>query len=89
MIVPVGSKHADYAVALKTKMNLAKIEVDVNLDEGQTFNKKVRNAQLEQFNFILVVGDKEMESNTVNVRTRDNIVSFGNPLCVCVLSVVI
>jgi len=74
MIVPVGSKHADYAVALKTKMNLAKIEVDVNLDEGQTFNKKVRNAQLEQFNFILVVGDKEMESNTVNVRTRDNIV---------------
>ena len=41
-----------------------------------TMNKQVRNAQLAQFNFILVIGAKEMQNGTVNVRTRDNAVSF-------------
>lgn len=35
-------------------------------------NKQVRNAQLAQFNFILVVGQKEKDNGSVNVRTRDN-----------------
>uniref|UniRef100_A0A4W4E5F6 threonine--tRNA ligase n=1 Tax=Electrophorus electricus TaxID=8005 RepID=A0A4W4E5F6_ELEEL len=35
-------------------------------------NKKIRNAQLAQYNFILVVGEKEKMTNSVNVRTRDN-----------------
>uniref|UniRef100_A0A8C7XZB7 threonine--tRNA ligase n=1 Tax=Oryzias sinensis TaxID=183150 RepID=A0A8C7XZB7_9TELE len=45
---------------------------DVDLDPSCTLNKKIRNAQLSQYNFILVVGEKEKTSNTVNVRTRDN-----------------
>uniref|UniRef100_A0A672ZDZ1 threonine--tRNA ligase n=1 Tax=Sphaeramia orbicularis TaxID=375764 RepID=A0A672ZDZ1_9TELE len=44
----------------------------VDVDAGCTLNKKIRNAQLSQYNFILVVGEKEKTSNTVNVRTRDN-----------------
>jgi hypothetical protein len=32
----------------------------------------VRNAQLDNYNFILVIGEKEQQKNTVNVRTRDN-----------------
>ncbi|KOB73912.1 Uncharacterized protein OBRU01_07380, partial [Operophtera brumata] len=44
----------------------------VDTDAGDTLNKKVRNAQLAQFNYILVVGDREKNSGTVNVRTRDN-----------------
>ena len=35
-------------------------------------NKKVRNAQLEQWNYILVAGESEMKNGTVNVRTRAN-----------------
>lgn len=35
-------------------------------------NKKVRNAQLDNYNFILVIGEKEAQQGTVNVRTRDN-----------------
>eukprot|EP00069_Balaena_mysticetus_P001623 bmy_15462T0 len=34
--------------------------------------QKIRNAQLDQYNFILVVGEKEKTNNAVNVRTRDN-----------------
>uniref|UniRef100_A0A2K5C927 threonine--tRNA ligase n=1 Tax=Aotus nancymaae TaxID=37293 RepID=A0A2K5C927_AOTNA len=45
---------------------------DVDLDHSCTLNKKIRNAQLAQYNFILVVGEKEKINNAVNVRTRDN-----------------
>ena len=34
-------------------------------------NKKVRNAQIKQFNYILVVGDDEMDAQLVDVRSRE------------------
>ncbi|KAJ8326974.1 hypothetical protein O5D80_004399 [Batrachochytrium dendrobatidis] len=43
------------------------IEVD---DSDHLLSKRVREAQLLQFNYILVVGDKEQETGTVNVRSR-------------------
>lgn len=61
-----------YAIELRDKLHDEGFHVDVELDPGLTINKKVRNAQLAQYNFILVVGDKEKENRTVNVRTRDN-----------------
>jgi len=45
---------------------------EADTDDGNTMNKKVRNAQLAQYNFIFVVGEKESSNRTVNVRTRDN-----------------
>ena len=53
------------------RLKLAGLQCETELDPGQTLNK-VRNAQLAQFNFILVVGEKEAANETVNVRTRDN-----------------
>ena len=41
---------------------------------------KVREAQLAQYNYILVVGQQEMDAGTVNVRTRDNEVQGTVPL---------
>ena len=44
----------------------------VDLDQsGGTLNKMVRDAQVAQYNFILVIGEKEKERGTVNVRTRE------------------
>ncbi|RMX43801.1 hypothetical protein pdam_00017062 [Pocillopora damicornis] len=57
---------------VKTTVFSAGYQADVDLDHGTTLNKKIRNAQLAQYNFIFVVGEKEENSNTVNVRTRDN-----------------
>ena len=48
------------------------VEVDTS---GSTMQKKVREGQLAQFNFILVVGEKEMANGTVNVRLRNNSVA--------------
>lgn len=45
----------------------------VDLDDSNTnIKKKVKNAQLAQYNFMLVVGQKEQEHKTVNIRTRAN-----------------
>jgi len=63
---------ADYAVKVKKEIFEAGFEVETELDPSLTINKKVRNAQLAKYNFILVVGEKEKENGTVNVRTRDN-----------------
>ncbi|CAO3570417.1 unnamed protein product [Mortierella alpina] len=44
----------------------------VDMDQsGGTLNKMVRDAQVAQYNFILVTGEKEKERGTVNVRTRE------------------
>ncbi|CAJ1069164.1 threonine--tRNA ligase 1%2C cytoplasmic [Xyrichtys novacula] len=72
MVVPVGVAHEEYAQKVKQGFHDSGFMADVDLDPGCTLNKKIRNAQLAQYNFILVVGEKEMTSNTVNVRTRDN-----------------
>lgn len=45
--------------------------VDHDLSD-KTIQKKVREAQIAQYNYILVVGDGEVSAQTVNVRTRDN-----------------
>ncbi|XP_006875437.1 PREDICTED: threonine--tRNA ligase, cytoplasmic-like isoform X1 [Chrysochloris asiatica] len=72
MVVPVGPTCDEYAQKVRQQFHDAKFMTDVDLDPGCTLNKKIRNAQLAQYNFILVVGEKEKSSGTVNIRTRDN-----------------
>ncbi|XP_075537426.1 threonine--tRNA ligase isoform X1 [Dermacentor variabilis] len=71
-LVPVGSAYDEYALQVRDQLREAGFRCDADLDPGCTLNKKIRNAQLDQYNFILVVGEKEKTSGTVNVRTRDN-----------------
>ncbi len=70
-VIPVAEPFVDYARSIGAKYQKGGIRVEV--DESQeTLNKKIRNAELDKINYILVVGGKEKENNTVNVRTRDN-----------------
>lgn len=43
-------------------------------DSSKTLQKKIRENQLAQYNYILVVGKDEIENKSVNIRTRDNVV---------------
>lgn len=74
MVVPVGPAYDEYARHVRDEMHNAGFMAEADLDAGDTMNKKIRNAQLAQFNYILVVGEKEQKAGTVNVRTRDNVV---------------
>uniref|UniRef100_A0A672SD22 threonine--tRNA ligase n=1 Tax=Sinocyclocheilus grahami TaxID=75366 RepID=A0A672SD22_SINGR len=83
MVVPVGPTCDEYAQKVQQEFHRGGLMTDVDLDPGCTLNKKIRNAQLAQYNFILVVGEKEKSSDTVNVRTRDNKVHGERSLTNC------
>ncbi|GIY77869.1 threonine--tRNA ligase 1, cytoplasmic [Caerostris darwini] len=72
IVVPVGPMFEEYAQKVCHEITSAGFICDMDVDQGDTMKKKIRNAQLEQYNFIFVVGEREKTSNTVNVRTRDD-----------------
>lgn len=53
MVVPVGPNFDRYAEDVQKKLYEAGFMSEVDTDPGDTLNKKIRNAQLAQFNFIL------------------------------------
>ena len=76
----VSNQYDEYAKSIQKQLYELGYECDTDLDAGNTLNKKVRNAQLAHYNFILVVGEKETQSGTANVRTRDNKVHGEIPI---------
>uniref|UniRef100_A0A3Q3NJP6 threonine--tRNA ligase n=1 Tax=Labrus bergylta TaxID=56723 RepID=A0A3Q3NJP6_9LABR len=70
MVVPVGGNSESYSQQVVRQFREAGFMADLNDDQGATLNKKIRSAQLAQYNYIFVVGDKEVESGTVSVRSR-------------------
>uniref|UniRef100_A0A1I8FU34 threonine--tRNA ligase n=1 Tax=Macrostomum lignano TaxID=282301 RepID=A0A1I8FU34_9PLAT len=71
-VIPVVSACDDYATGVRDRLKEAGFMADMDLDPGKSLNKKIRNAQLAHYNFILVLGAEEQKNGTVNVRTRDN-----------------
>eukprot|EP01038_Epipyxis_sp_PR26KG_P010213 gene10213-13741_t len=71
IVIPIDLKFADYACEVQQAVHEAGFYVDVD-DSSRTLNKKVREAQLAQYNFILVVGQQELDEKSVNIRTREN-----------------
>ncbi|KAI1086649.1 threonyl-tRNA synthetase [Rostrohypoxylon terebratum] len=69
MVIPVGMGFVPYAQEVKETLKKARIFVDIDTT-GNTLPKKVRNAQLAQYNFVF--GDEEMKGRQVNVRYRDD-----------------
>jgi threonyl-tRNA synthetase len=72
IVITVSDNFDEYARRVRDQVYAAGFECDFNSDAGTTLNKKIRNAQLDNYNFILVIGEKEQQRTTVNVRTRDN-----------------
>lgn len=72
-LMTVADRHVDYAEELARKIRLEGFIVEVD-HSPESVSKKVRNAQLAQCNYMLTIGDKEMENGTLNLRTRDNVV---------------
>ncbi|XP_066577128.1 threonine--tRNA ligase 1, cytoplasmic [Amia ocellicauda] len=70
MVIPVGGDTEEYAQQVVTQFREAGFMVEADLDHSATLNRKIRNAQLGQYNFILVVGERERGSGSVSVRTR-------------------
>lgn len=76
MVITVHKSVSEYASKVHSTIYEAGFEVEFDEDSADTLNKRIRSAQLAQFNFILVIGQAEQEHGTVNVRTRDNQVTL-------------
>jgi len=72
IVLSVSEKHNEYAEKVHRQLVEAGYYADIDVSD-RTIPKKVREAQLAQHNYILVVGDEEVAKETVNVRTRDNV----------------
>ena len=72
-IIAVADRHNDYAHEIAAKVKKHGFTCDVD-DTSESVSKKIRSAQLMQINYMLTVGDKEIENRNVTLRTRDNVV---------------
>lgn len=66
-VLPISEKHVEYANQLAKQMRHDYVRVEVD-DRNEKIGYKIRQAQIEKVPYMLVVGDKEMEDNSVNVR---------------------
>ena len=67
IILPISEKHVEYAKELAKQMHRDYVRVEVD-DRSEKIGYKIRQAQMAKVPYMLVVGDKEVEEGTVNVR---------------------
>jgi len=68
-IIPLSDKYIDFSEELAKKMEENCIRVDID-DRTLTLQKRVREAEMEWIPYVIVVGQKEAESNVLAVRDR-------------------
>ncbi|NLM45257.1 MAG: threonine--tRNA ligase [Firmicutes bacterium] len=69
VVLPISEKHHDYAKQVLEKLQHAGIRAEADL-RNEKIGYKIREAQVQKVPYMLVAGDKEVESGTVAVRHR-------------------
>ena len=70
-ILPITDNQHDYAYEIKEKLQTKGIRVEVD-DRNEKTGYKIREAQLQKIPYMLIVGEKEVEGNTVSIRSRED-----------------
>ena len=70
-ILPISDKQNEYGEKVKARLEEKGIRVELD-NRNEKIGYKIREAQLEKIPYMLVVGDKEVESNSVSVRSRED-----------------
>jgi threonyl-tRNA synthetase len=70
-VIPITETHNVYAAGLRQRLEEAGLRAEADLGSDR-MNAKIRQAQLMQVPYMLVVGDREVEQDTVSLRRRDN-----------------
>ena len=68
-IIPISEKHLDYAKEIEKEIQKNNIRVELK-NENETLGKKIRGAEMQKIPYLLVLGDKEIEAQSVAVRER-------------------
>ena len=70
-VMPITDKYNEYAKQIVDKLESQKIRAHLD-DRNEKIGYKIREAQVKKVPYMLIVGEKEVESGTVSVRSRDN-----------------
>ena len=69
-LIPIKPEFLQFCKNLADKITDSKIRVDVD-DRNESIGKRIREAETEWIRYILVIGEKEVNSKDVNVRDRE------------------
>jgi len=69
VVIPIADRHLDYALQVRDELRGKGIRATVD-SRAERMNLKIRDAQVQKVPYMLVVGDKEANSNSVAVRLR-------------------
>jgi len=78
-LIPIADRHVEYARGVLARLEQEGFRAEVD-DSGERMNAKIRNAQLQKVPYMLVVGDREAEADTVAVRLRGGQDMGGMPV---------
>ena len=68
-LLPIADRHLDYLLEAKKALEAKGVRCEVD-DRSEKIGFKIRSAQLEKVPYMLLAGDKDIENNTVSLRTR-------------------
>jgi len=68
-IIPISDKHLEYARKITETFQVSSFRFQV-FDENETLGKKIREAEMQKIPYLLIVGDKEIQANTISLRQR-------------------
>jgi threonyl-tRNA synthetase len=69
IVLPITDRQLEYAHQIKDRLSKPGLRVTVD-DRNEKVNLKIRDAQLQKIPYMLVVGDREMQNDSVSVRNR-------------------
>ena len=67
-LLPIADRHNEYAEKLATELTKENLRISVDTSK-ESVGKKIRNAEMQKVPFMLVIGDKEIESGKLSVRS--------------------
>jgi len=68
-IIPISEKHFDYAKKIEKELQKNNVRIELK-NENETLGKKIRAAEMQKIPYLLIIGDKEIEAQSVSVRER-------------------
>lgn len=68
-LLPIADRHLDYLYDVKKALEAKGVRCEID-DRSEKIGFKIRQAQLEKVPYMLLAGDKDIENNTVSLRTR-------------------
>jgi threonyl-tRNA synthetase len=69
IIIPITEKQNEYGLEILGKLRQAGVRVELD-NRGETASAKIRDAEMQKIPYLLVIGDKEIQADSVNVRQR-------------------